>query len=93
MPQYRVQIVEVRAPWGFTRHMKVQRADGKSGISWDDLQRLKDEHLGPDILAVELYPPAHRVVDELNMRHLWEVPEHVLPIGLKQPVWHDSTPQ
>jgi hypothetical protein len=34
-------------------------------------------------LAVEIYPPAHRVVNELNMRHLWEIPEDVLPIGLK----------
>ena len=49
MPQYRVQVLETLAPWGFTRHMKVQRGDGKSGISWDDLQRLKDEHMGPDV--------------------------------------------
>ena len=63
--------------------LRVQRDDEKSGISWDELQRLKDEHLGPDVLAVEIYPPAHRVVNELNMRHLWEVPQDVLPIGLK----------
>jgi len=64
MPQFRVQVLEVMAPWGFTRHMKVQRADGKSGISWDDLQRLKDEHLGPDVLAVELYP--RRIASWMN---------------------------
>ena len=93
MPQYRVQVLETLAPWGFTRHMKVQRGDGKSGISWDDLQRLKDEHMGPDVLAVEDYPPSHHVVDEVNMRHLWEVPEHVLPIGLRQPVSHYNTSQ
>ena len=84
MSRYRVQVLETAAPWGWSRHMKVQRLDGKDGISWDDLQRLKDEHLGPDALAVELYPPASRVVNEVNMRHLWEVPEEVLPIGFLQ---------
>ncbi len=84
MLQYRVQVLEIVAPWGWCRHMKVQRLDGKDGISWDDLQKLKDEHLGPDALAVELYPSASRVVNEANIRHLWEVPEQVLPIGFSQ---------
>jgi hypothetical protein len=83
MRRYQVQVLEALAPWGLARHMKVQRADEKSGISWDDLQRLKDEYMGADVLAVELYPPTNQVVNELNMRHLWEVPEHVLPIGLR----------
>ena len=91
MRRYLVQVLETLAPWGFARHMKVQRADGKPGISWDELQRLKDEYLGPDVLAVELYPPTNRVVNDLNMRHLWEVPEHVLPIGLRYAGTRDST--
>lgn len=43
----------------------------KDGISWDELQRLKNEAgycLG---WAVEVYPPATDVVDVANMRHLW----------------------
>jgi hypothetical protein len=91
MQRYLVQVLETLAPWGFARHMKVQRTDGKPGISWDELQRLKDEYLGPDILAVELYPPTNQVVNDLNMRHLWEVPEHVLPIGLRYAGTRDST--
>ena len=83
MPKYKVQVLEACSPWGLIRHLRVERDDERSGISWDELQRLKDEHLGPDVLAVEIYPPARRVVNELNMRHLWEVPQDVLPIGLK----------
>lgn len=83
MSKYKVQVLEACSPWGLIRHLRVQRNDGRSGISWDELQRLKDEHLGSDVLAVEIFPPAHRVVNELNMRHLWEVPVDVLPIGLK----------
>jgi hypothetical protein len=39
--------------------------------------------LGPEVLCVEVYPPAADVVNERNMRHLWEVPEGVLLVGLK----------
>lgn len=81
-PDVTVQVLEVIAPWGFTRHMKVQRTDGQDGISWDQLQSLKDLYLGPDVLAVEIYPPACELVNELNMRHLWEVPAGILP-GLR----------
>ena len=61
-------------------HLKAQCADGKDGITWDQLQQIKDEHLEPEVAAVEFYPPATNVVDELNMRHLWEVPEEWLPM-------------
>ncbi len=79
-PTFQTQVLEVRAPWGWTRHLKVQRTDGGDGITWDELQQLKDERLGTDATAVEFYPPAQSVVDELNMRHLWEVPQDLLPM-------------
>ena len=63
--------------WGPIRHLRVTRKDLKPGISWDELQAAKDEYLGPDAQAVEIYPRACDVVDELPMRHLWEVPFHV----------------
>jgi len=75
-----VQVLEVNAPWGWCRHLKVQRTDGKDGVTWDQLQQIKDEYLGPEAAAVEFYPPATNVVNELNMRHLWEVPEDWLPM-------------
>lgn len=77
---YDWQVVDVLAPWGkLTRHVKVKRRDGKDGIPWDDLQNIKNEALGADTIAVEVYPAADRVVDELNMRHLWEVPQNHVP--------------
>jgi hypothetical protein len=63
--------------WGAVCHLRVMRRDLKSGISWEELQAVKDEYLGPDAQAVEVYPRACDVVDELPMRHLWEVPSHV----------------
>ena len=68
--------------WGPIQHLVVKRRDGKAGISWDHLQELKDEFLGTDTHAVEFYPSADQVVNEINARHLWEVPtEHLPPYG------------
>ncbi len=82
-PSFQVQVLEVKAPWRWCRHLKVQRTDGRDGITWDQLQQIKDERLGPEVAAVEFFPPAAHVVDELNMRHLWEVPEDWLPLHCK----------
>jgi hypothetical protein len=76
----RVQVLETKAPWGWARHLKIRRDDGKDGISWDELQAIKDEHLGPEACAVEFYPPATNVVNEANIRHLWECPDRWPPM-------------
>lgn len=81
-PYYPVQTqVTVRdTPFGRVRHLTIDRLDGEDGISWDDLQRAKNEMLGPEVCCVEFYPPAGRVVNEINRRHLWECPEGWLPL-------------
>lgn len=78
MKHLRTQVLEIALPgWGFIRHLKVWREDEKSGISWDELQEVKDFVLGPEVMAIEIYPPRSEIVDEVNMRHLWEVPPGV----------------
>ena len=80
--EFDAQVTESETPIGWVRHLKVKRYDGREGISWDVLQSIKNELLGPDALAIEFYPPAQSVVDETNMRHLWELPAELLPFGL-----------
>jgi hypothetical protein len=54
----------------------------KDGITWDELQAIKN-NLGFDRhTAVEIYPPADRTVNVANLRHLWIVPS-TTPL----PVW------
>lgn len=48
----------------------------KQGISWDELQHIKNAIGYADRTAVEVYPPASRVVNVANMRHLFLLPEH-----------------
>ena len=59
-------------PWA---HLVVKKKSGNDGIAWDVLQRIKDDLCGEDALAIELYPPAGQVVNEINARHLWIVPD------------------
>lgn len=61
-------------PGKLGRRMIVAREDGGPvRCGWDTLQRLKNEYLGEDVCAVEVFPPQSEVVDEVNWRHLWEV--------------------
>lgn len=58
------------------------RRDGRGwrdGITWDELQRVKNETIGPKFWCAEAYPPEDRVVNVANMRHLWvlEEPGHI----------------
>nr|WP_278521068.1 hypothetical protein [Brucella anthropi] len=45
-------------------------------ITWDELQELKNEYFGPDVVAIEVYPPHSNVVNSLPMRHLWRLGAH-----------------
>lgn len=80
--KYDASVSESSTPIGWVRHLKVKRLDGLDDIGWNDLQTIKNEVLGDDVLAIEFYPPLIDVVDECNVRHLWEIPPHLLPFGL-----------
>ncbi|MBU0491772.1 MAG: hypothetical protein KKA73_03360 [Chloroflexi bacterium] len=81
--RYAAQVLGHLTSWGTIRHLKVWRHDGRDGIPWDDLQAIKDEMLGEETLAIEVFPPADLLVNEVNTRHLWEVPDPgLIPFGL-----------
>ena len=43
----------------------------KDGITWDELQRIKNECGYGNTDAIEIYPADDDVVNVANMRHLW----------------------
>jgi hypothetical protein len=43
----------------------------KDGITWDELQRIKNECGYENTDAIEIYPADDDVVNVANMRHLW----------------------
>jgi hypothetical protein len=54
-------------------HLKVSRHDKRDGITWDTLQRIKNEMCGEEATAVEFYPPVSQLHYVGNFRHLWIV--------------------
>lgn len=56
--------------------------DWRDGITWDDLQRIKNECLGEDVWCIENYPSQDKLVNLSNQRHLFildEPPEYRFP--------------
>jgi hypothetical protein len=53
---------------------------------WRDLQRIKNEIMGPECEAVELFPAESRLVDTANQYHLWCIVEPGLsfPFGFTE---------
>lgn len=64
--------VEVRAdPENGATHLNIRRLDGFPGRDWRHFQQIKNELVGPECEAVELYPAESRLVDTSNKYHLY----------------------
>jgi hypothetical protein len=53
----------------------------RADIPWEELQRIKCEVGFADRDAVEVFPKIKDVVNVANMRHLWIVPETMVPFA------------
>ena len=76
--EFMVQVFDAKAPSIARLSINRTALDGtrwQDGISWDELQRIKNECGFTDYDAVEVFPTADTVVNVANMRHLWVV-EH-----------------
>jgi len=65
-------------------HLLIRRNDGEEICApWDELQRIKNDIVGPDHEAIELYPCESRCVRAASMRHLFVhvSPGHIWPVG------------
>lgn len=65
--------------------LSIRRNDRKAAVDWRDFQRIKNEVVGPEREAFELYPAESRIVDTANQYHLW-----VMPTGVRLPVGWDQ---
>lgn len=66
-----------------TFHLSIKRIDRQPCKDWRDFQRIKNELIGPEFEAVELYPAESRLVDGANQYHLWGLldPKFRFPFG------------
>lgn len=65
-------------------HLSIRRHD-RSVIAhdWRDMQRIKNEIVGPECEGVEMFPAESRMVDTSNQFHLWVIddPTFRFPFG------------
>jgi len=83
--RYQVQMREQDTPLGRVTWLSIVRRDREVIRDWRELQRIKNELLGPEREAVELYPAESRLVDTNNQQHLFVLPEGaIIPFGYMQ---------
>jgi hypothetical protein len=64
--------------------LSIRHNDRKAIRDWRHFQRIKNEIVGDEREAVEIYPKESQLVDEANTYHLWVLAEaDTLPFGFK----------
>ena len=66
--------------------LSIRRLDREPVTDWRDKQQIKNELVGPEHEAVELYPAESRLVDSANQYHLWVLknPDMKFPFGFTE---------
>jgi hypothetical protein len=66
-------------------HINIRRRNGGPILrDWRHFQQIKNELLGPECEAIELYPAESRKVDESNKYHLWGFDDgRRIPVGFE----------
>lgn len=83
--RYSVLRSDIATDIGLIIHLWIRRLDGEIPSSWADLQAIKDQLIGEERVAVQVYPKASELVDSANMAHLWVYPEgYAMPFGLRR---------
>ena len=63
-------------------HLSIKRRDRKEIRDWRDVQDIKNQMLGEEVEAVELYPAESRRLDVANQYHIYSFgPGHRFPFG------------
>lgn len=69
---------------GTMQHLAIRNASS-TDIQWAAKQRIKNEIVGEERVAVEVFPPVSGLVDFANMYHLWCYPTgYVMPFTLPE---------
>lgn len=78
-------------PFGPFVHLTIRARDGSARHDWRDFQRIKNELVGEEAEAVELYPAESRLVDTANHYHLWAFHTYRFPLGMSTREVSDGT--
>lgn len=70
-----------QAPFGRVVWLSIKTRDKQARHDWRDMQRIKNEIVGEQYDAVEIYPAEDKLVDTANQFHLWVFLDYLLPFG------------
>ncbi len=72
--------------WPEMVHLSIKNRERSALLDWRDLQEIKNDLVGEENEAVQLFPAESRLVDEANQFHLWclKDPEERFPFGYTQ---------
>ena len=62
-------------------HLSIKDHGRSAKHDWRDFQRIKNELVGPEFEAIEIYPAESRLVDGANQYHLWVFESWRIPVG------------
>jgi hypothetical protein len=73
--------------WSMLVHLSIKRHDkSHEAHDWRDMQRIKNELIGPECEGFEMFPAESRVIDTSNQYHMYVFPESKMriPVGYTQ---------
>jgi hypothetical protein len=85
--RYQVNVYRVDGGpvFGDVAWLSIKTRDKQPRHDWRDMQRIKNEIIGPEYDAVEIYPSEDKLVDAANQYHLWVfVNGFRLPFGFNE---------
>lgn len=67
-------------------YLSIKRRDKNPVRDWRHLQQIKNELVGEECEAFEIFPASSRLVDEANQFHLWAFrsPRQRIPVGFNE---------
>lgn len=81
---YVVSLTPFQCDWGWCVHVVIRCKHAGNQPLWSNKQRVKDELLGPQRVAIEVFPAAKDLVDQADAYHLWVLPENFrLPFSVE----------
>jgi hypothetical protein len=78
--RYQVAVYPASSSGGLI-HLCIKNRDRSASRDWRDFQRIKNELVGEEYEAIELYPKESRLVDMADQYHLWVLPKENLTFG------------
>lgn len=81
---YHVMSRLINTEWGKVEHVTITKKLEESGdVPWSVKQEIKNELFGENRVAIEIFPAENRLVDVMDVYHLWILPKKFkMPFGI-----------